>query len=128
MTARNLAIIERSFYGTIEKQYDENLWLAHVLKKMGDELSLLLRGNAVLYAISGSEPSPLHIGDISLHHLPDYYQSLQNLVAADVDVFIIADDCYRLNIKPADLYSAVKVVSEAYMACLLETFDNIWFW
>lgn len=128
MTARSLAIIERSFYGTIEKQYDENLWLAHVLKKMGDDLTLLLRGNAVLYAVSSPEPSSLDIGKISLDHLPDYNKSLQNLVKADIDVFIIAEDCCRLNIKPKDLYSEVKIASTGYMACLLETFDNIWFW
>lgn len=128
MAKRSLAIIERAYRGPIEEQYAHILWLTHALRKMHGEIGLLLRGNAVLYAVQHQPRLQLTIGEVVIPFLPHYATAITALLADQVRVYVYADDCERLSITPEHLIPDVALVNLSELAQLCDTYDAIWYW
>ena len=58
-----LCIVETAYRGTQEEQDDAVLWFTHALRKAGGVMGVLLRGNAVSYAVRGQDPHGIVIGN-----------------------------------------------------------------
>ncbi|MEU9113899.1 hypothetical protein AB0D04_19475 [Streptomyces sp. NPDC048483] len=83
---RTLAIVERAYRGALEKQFFDELYLAVELHRQLGGLDLLLRGQAVTYAVR-TEPVPaLRIGTRTLDTLSDPRRDLTVLLDAGVRV------------------------------------------
>ena len=65
-----LNIIESAYRATIEEQDDTIVWLTHALKVAGANLGLLLRGNAVNYAVRAQNAAGLAFGAWRQTHPP----------------------------------------------------------
>ncbi len=63
-----LCVVETAYRGTQEEQDDAVLWLTHALKKAGSEMGVLLRGNAVNYAVASQDPTGVVIGKLPIEH------------------------------------------------------------
>ena len=125
---RNLAIIERAGRGTIEEQYADILWLCRVLMRMRLPTTVLLRGNAVYYALRKSEPVTL---DIAGQQIPAVWQqdrSVAELLHEGVPVYASDEDCRRLAIRAQDLVPGVVRTDLAGIAQLCNAHDRIWYW
>ena len=84
--AKILSIAERAYHGTIEEQDDTILWMTHILKNAGADISLLLRGNAVNYAVVGQDASGLSVGGVKLDVPPTLDKDVANIVSTMVEL------------------------------------------
>jgi hypothetical protein len=128
MVKRHLAIVERAFRGSLEEQYGHILWLATSLCKMKTEIDVILKGNAVLYAVKVQHRRHLDIGRLQIDQLPDYLQSITDMKASGMTLYVMLPDCHRLGIAIEELIPGVQPINEEGFVACLESYDLPWFW
>ena len=126
--AKILSIVERAYHGTIEEQDDTILWVSHMLKNAGADISILLRGNAVNYAVMGQDASGLKFGGVALEVPPTLDRDVINLIGAGVPTYAVREDLEDRGIRQTELAKGLKLVSRAEVADLYESHDSIWHW
>jgi hypothetical protein len=126
--ARYLAIVERAFRGAVEEQYGHILAATLGFCKMGAPTDLLLRGNAVLYALRLGAHPRLQIGSEAVDTLPDYESALRRLIDGGAAAYVLADDCRRLRLEADRLVPGVREVARGDLASLVAAHDVVWYW
>jgi intracellular sulfur oxidation DsrE/DsrF family protein len=125
---RILNIVESAYRATLEEQDDTIVWLTHAMKGAGADLSVLLRANAVNYAVKSQDPSGLSFGGMRQTQPPELVEDVAKLIGKGVDVFVVTDDLEDRGIAHADLIGGLKQVSRAGIAKLLDQYDQTWHW
>ncbi|HMM14744.1 MAG: DsrE family protein [Parvibaculum sp.] len=123
-----LQIIEAAFRGTLEEQDDTIIWLTHSMRDAGGDLSVLLTGNAVNYAVKGQDASGLRFGGWTQTHPPRIGHELEKLAGKGVPVYAVRDDLDRRGLGQAALVQGVKVVAREAVAGLFDEHDQVWHW
>ena len=125
---KTLNIVETAYRATLEEQDDTIVWITHAMKGAGAELGVLLRGNAVNYAVRTQSVAPLSFGDRTQANAPDIAGQLAGLVGKGVDVFVVQDDLEDRGIGDGELIEGLKPVGRSDLPGLLESHDRIWHW
>lgn len=128
MARRILQIIETAYRGTLEEQDDTVVWITHAMKGAGGDFHVLLRGNAVNYAVKGQDASGLSFGARKQTQPPRIDDDVAKLVGKGVDVYVVEEDVAERGIEPADLITGLKPVSRKGISRLFASFDQIWHW
>jgi len=125
---KTLNIIETAYRATIEEQDDTIVWITHAMKGAGADLSVLLRGNAVNYAVKGQDASGLSFGSEKQTHPPMIAEDVAALMKKGVAVYIAEEDVAARGLERTDLIEGLKPVSRAGIAKLFDEHDQIWNW
>jgi intracellular sulfur oxidation DsrE/DsrF family protein len=123
-----LAIVERAYHGTLEEQDDTILWFSAAVKNAGADIGVLLRGNAVNYALSGQDASGVVIGGVPLKVPPTIDKDVKELVGKGVPVYAVEEDLKRRGISKAGLVPGVQVIPQKETVALWQKYDSIWHW
>ncbi len=123
-----LIIIEHAYRGAVEGQYGHILWTCRSHQRMGGQLGVLLKGNAVLYARQCQTDPPLTIGAYTLTHLNAYGTSLETLIREGGRAYLFAPDAERLGLTPADLLQTATWVQPSDLPPLFSEYDAVWYW
>ena len=126
--AKILSIVERAYHGTIEEQDDTILWLSHMFKNAGADISILLRGNAVNYAVMGQDASGLSFGAVKIEVPPTLDKDVAALVAAQIPTYVVQEDLDDRGIRREELADGLKIISRQEVADLYDSHDSIWHW
>ena len=123
-----LNIVETAFRGTIEEQDDTVIWTVHAMKNSGQQATVLLRGNIVCHAVTGQDASGLQIRGTHQTNPVDLAGDLSKLMAAGVEVFVVAEDAADRGLAPAELVDGVQSVDRAGVAALCDAHEAVWHW
>lgn len=126
--AKILNIVETAYRGTIEEQDDTILWLSHALKNAGADLSILLRANAVNYAVKGQDASGLVFGEMKTAHPPVIDQDLEKMIQKGVPVYLVQEDAQERGLADGELIAGIKKISKKGIPELLDQYDQVWHW
>ncbi len=123
-----LSIVETAYRATIEEQDDTVLWFNHILKNAGAELAIVLRANAVNYAVQGQDASGLRFGELSPRHPPTIDKDVMALMQKGTPVYVVIEDVEERGVSERELISGVCQVSRNALPKLLDQFDHVWHW
>lgn len=122
-----LSVVESAFRATIDEQDDAAVWFTSALRNGGADISVLLRANAVNYAVRGQSTADFAIGDRKLGYPPDISTDLERLIQKGATVYLVKEDCDERGIS-SGFIPGVTTISRKDMPALLEKFDLIWHW
>ncbi|GIL05684.1 MAG: hypothetical protein BroJett031_22040 [Betaproteobacteria bacterium] len=125
---KTLQIVDTAYRATLEEQDDTVLWLTHVIRGAGAELALLLRGNAVNYAVAAQQPVALAIGDWKQSHPPSLAADLKGLRDKGVEIFAVKEDVEERGLEDKVLIGGISLVPRARLAELIGGFRRVWHW
>ncbi len=123
-----LCVVETPYRGTLEEQDDATLWLTHSLKNAGGNMGVLLRGNAVNYAVAAQDPAGVVIGKLPIER-PVYPQkSLLKMKQAGIPVRVIREDVEERGISLESLVKDFELISGSELPNLFSQYDQVWHW
>jgi len=128
MPKKILHIVESAYRATIEEQDDTVLWFTHAMKGAGADVSVLLRGNAVNYAVEGQDASGLSFGARKQTQPPRLDADVAKLASKGVEVFYIAEDAQARGLQATDLIGGPKSLAKNELPGLLARFDLVFHW
>ena len=124
---RILNLVETAYRGTLEEQDDTVLWLSRALKGAGADLTVVLRGNAVNYAVRQARP-PLAIGSAIIKHPARPNDDLTQLLAKGAKVYVIREDLAERGIGEDRCVAEAQPLARAEVVDLMESHDQVWHW
>lgn len=123
-----LSIVETGFRATLEEQDDTVVWFSHALRGAQAELTLVLRGNAVVYAAKAQDTQGLAFGARKQTRPPTLHEDLAALARKNVPVLLVQEDVARYGLKRDDLIAEVDLIPRARIAELADAHDLVWWW
>src|SRR5207253_144716 len=83
------------------------VWFTHAMKNGGADVSILLRGDAVNYAVSGQDAKGLRFGARTVKG-PDMVRDIQAVIAKKIPLYAVADDLAERGIPASRLIPGVE--------------------
>ena len=123
-----LNIIESAYRATIEEQDDTIVWLTHAMKAADADLAVLLRGNAVNYAVHEQDAAGLAFGGWRQTQPPHLADDIAALPPKGVAVYVLAEDLAERGLEAGDLVPGLERVTRDRLPGLFAMHDQVWHW
>ncbi|MEO8159343.1 MAG: DsrE family protein [Betaproteobacteria bacterium] len=123
-----LNIVEAAYRGTLEEQDDTIVWICHALKGANADIDVLLRGNAVNYAVKAQDAGGLAFGAARQTQPPQLANDLAKLKDKGVRLFVVEEAVRERGIEPGDLIDGLDFVPRGKLARLFSDYDQVWHW
>ena len=94
----------------------------------GADLNVLLRGNAVNYAVNGQDASGLSFGDWKQTQPPNLASDIGGLVGKGVEVYIASEDLAERGLAGGNLVDGIKQISRSNIPAICDAHDQVWHW
>src|SRR3954465_12500976 len=108
MAKKMLNIVESAYRAVMEEQDDTILWLLAAMQGAGAEHTVVLRGNAVNYAVAGQGGPGLTVGEMKQTQAPKMDRDVLDLIEKrKIPVYVIEEDLADRGIAKNELISAV---------------------
>jgi sulfur relay (sulfurtransferase) DsrF/TusC family protein len=125
--AKYLSIIDSAYRATIEEQDDTAVWFTHAMKNGGADVSILLRGDAVNYAVLNQNARGLQFGARAVKG-PDLVRDIKAIVDKKIPLYVVSDDLAERGIPSSEVIPGVESIPRSGIAKLIENHDRILTW
>src|SRR5258708_3910345 len=124
---RYLSIIDSAYRATIEEQDDTAVWFTQAMKNGGADVSILLPGDAVSYAVLNQDAKGLRFGARAVKG-PDIVRDIRAVIAKKIPLYAVADDLAERGIPSSQLIPGVEQIQRSGIARLIERHDRVLSW
>jgi sulfur relay (sulfurtransferase) DsrF/TusC family protein len=128
MAKKTPNVIQVAYRATLEEQDDTVVWLTRAMRAAGASLDVLLRGNAVNYAVAGQDAAGLAFGDRRQTRPPRLDRDVAKLVEEGARVLAVAEDLAERGVEAADLVAGVERIGRDGLPELFSAYDQVWHW
>jgi sulfur relay (sulfurtransferase) DsrF/TusC family protein len=127
MPKKILSVLSHTEYGNLEDS-DIGLFASAFAPVAGQGMSLLLRDDAVNYALRGQDGTGIKIAGTVVQPGFMIETDLQSVNQANVPVYAVREDLTERGIKLEDVIAGVKLVSTKEIGRLVDQADVVWNW
>jgi sulfur relay (sulfurtransferase) DsrF/TusC family protein len=129
MAKKTLNIIESAYRAVMEEQDDTILWLLAAMQGAGAEHTVVLRGNAVNYAVAGQGAPGLTIGGWKQTQAPRMDNDVIDLIERrKIPVFVIEEDLAARGIERGELVPGVELLSAKVLPRRMAEYELVSHW
>jgi sulfur relay (sulfurtransferase) DsrF/TusC family protein len=129
MAKKTLNIVECAYRAVMEEQDDTILWLLAAMQGAGAEHTVVLRGNAVNYAVAGQGAPRLAIGGWEQTTAPRMDNDVIDLIdKRKIPVFVIEEDLVARGIGRGELVPGVELMSSAMLPKRMGEYEIVSHW
>jgi sulfur relay (sulfurtransferase) DsrF/TusC family protein len=124
-----LNIVESAYRAVMEEQDDTVLWLLAAMQAAGARHTVVLRGNAVNYAVAGQGAPGLTVGRWKQTQAPRMDRDVVDLVEnRKIPVYVIEEDLAERGIARGDLVPGVTLIAERALPKLVAEHEVVCHW
>lgn len=129
MAKKTLNIVDSAYRAVMEEQDDTILWLLAAMRGAGAEHTVVLRGNAVNYAVAGQGAPGLTIGGWKQTLAPRMDKDVIDLIEKrKIPVFVIEEDLAMRGIERSELVPGVQLLSLKMLPNRMDDYDIVSHW
>jgi hypothetical protein len=129
MAKKTLNIVESAYRAVMEEQDDTILWLLAAMQAAGAEHAVVLRGNAVNYAVAGQGAPGLSIGGWKQTMAPRMDNDVIDLIDKHkIPVFVIEEDLATRGIGRGELVPGVQLMSSSMLPARMAEYAIVSHW
>jgi hypothetical protein len=129
MAKKTLNIVDSAYRAVMEEQDDTILWLLAAMQGAGAEHTVVLRGNAVNYAVAGQGAPGLTIGGWKQTLAPRMDMDIIDLVEKrKIPVFVIEEDLAMRGIERSELVPGVQLLSLRMLPKRMADYEIVSHW
>jgi sulfur relay (sulfurtransferase) DsrF/TusC family protein len=126
---KTLNIVESAYRAVMEEQDDTILWLLAAMQGAGAEHTVVLRGNAVNYAVAGQGAPGLTIGGWQQTQAPRMDNDVIDLIKKHkIPVFVIEEDLTARGIERDELVTEVELLSVKMLPRYMAEYELVSHW
>ena len=129
MAKKTLNIVESAYRAVMEEQDDTILWLLAAMQGAGAEHTVVLRGNAVNYAVAGQGVAGLKVGKWKQTQAPKMDRDVVDLIEKrKIPVYVISEDLAERGIESSELVPGVQLLSRTALPGLFAEYALVSHW
>ena len=129
MAKKVLNIVESAYRAVMEEQDDTILWLLAAMQGAGGAHTVVLRGNAVNYAIAGQGAPGLTVGQWKQTQAPKMDRDVIDLMEnRKIPVYIVEEDLAERGIEHDGLVPGVELISRKALPALFAEYELVFHW
>lgn len=127
MAKKILSILSHTEYGNLEDS-DIGLFASAFAPVAGQQMTLVLREDAVNYAVRGQDGTGIKIAGTPIQPGFLIETDLRSVNQSNIPVYVVREDLTERGIKPEEVIEGVKLMRRKELGKLVEQFDSVWNW
>jgi|SRR5208282_2887371 len=129
MAKKTLNIVESAYRAVMEEQDDTILWVLAAMQGAGAEHTVVLRGNAVNYAVAGQGAPSLAVGKWKQTQPPRMDKDVIDLIEKrKISVYVIEEDLASRGIEKSELVPGVTLLTSKMLPKLFAEYEIVSHW
>src|SRR5262244_2044691 len=126
MAKKSLNIVESAYRAVMEEQDDTILWLLAAMQAAGAQHTVVLRGNAVNYAVAGQGVAGLTVGEWKQTQPPKMDRDVLDLLEKrKIPVYVVTEDLGERGIDQGELVPGVQLLSRTDLPKIFAEYEMV---